>query len=449
MPPTTRSRQPVTYSRKRTKARCAKKPETASSPLRNIEDLEEDITFSEMSHRMLKRARRLSNPEVVSSSSKKQKSSANGHSPSKYETPHPSVLTEAQKFKLNSSKGVPVHPDQFSPLPNAPRMISRTSSRNLKENASRRAPGKNKATLASPYNSRPGSAYSSPKHETMTPAINSSDQQQDNIRYPPKRTLSDTHFNANIPTHSASTSNSPAHSPTKTRRPSAPTPPRPGTWLFSHDVFPGPNSDFDFDFTAALANNPFFFPSSITEVNFNRPPSSLSTYGADSQSQFFDDVQGASTPFRRSFHPSTYPPSMDSDSDSDDGHQALPSFAPHQDRMDVDLTQSSPGMKPRYRERSPWLSDSLISPPASGEWKHPPQFGSGGAYIHPALEDTDLEMTTEQGGDSDDDITLGLGSVPRFGSGEAQDVGFLSPASTDQKHAGELKDLFDSLALCT
>ncbi len=52
--------------------------------------------------------------------------------------------------------------DQLSPLPVAKRIISRTSSRNFKENAGQRG----SRSLASPFNSRPGSRVSSPKRPT-------------------------------------------------------------------------------------------------------------------------------------------------------------------------------------------------------------------------------------------------------------------------------------------
>ncbi|KAJ7150831.1 hypothetical protein C8R43DRAFT_1005334 [Mycena crocata] len=259
-----KARKQVTYAHKRNRSK-ATKIVSASSPLHEIED--SDFYMSHSSPRVLKRARRSSNPEMFTSKKLKASIVTPAGSPSQYyETPYPSALTEEQKFKLNSSRGLPMHPDQFSPLPVA-RPI--TGSRKLKENRTRRIPKKDSASLDSPFNSRPGSACTSP-------------QKPDNFALEHrlfKRTLSDKNYSPNIP-QSASTANSPAHSPARLRRPSAPSPPRPGTWV----------SRFDFVSPA----NPFFLPSATNEIDFNRPPSSLSFYG-DADAQLFDSPAPAYT----------------------------------------------------------------------------------------------------------------------------------------------------------
>ncbi|KAJ7152701.1 hypothetical protein C8R43DRAFT_1106941 [Mycena crocata] len=243
-------------------------------------------------------------------------------SPSQYyETPHPSALTEEQKFKLNSSRGSPMHPDQFSPLP-VVRPI--TGSRKLKENRSRRIPKKDSASLASPFNSRPSSACTSPQKPDFA---------LEHRLF--KRTLSDKNYSPTIP-QSASTTNSPAHSPARLRPPSAPSPPRPA-WV---------SKDMPFNFYSA---NPFFLPSPTNDIDFNRPPSSLSFYG-DADPQLFDIPALMDSAF-------TLGSALADDDDDDD--------AEHRERglpgaMDVDFSW---GLKPAsMRERSPWLSDTAVSP---------------------------------------------------------------------------------------
>ncbi|KAJ6462044.1 hypothetical protein C8R47DRAFT_102816 [Mycena vitilis] len=409
------SRKQITYAHKRNRS----KPTgvvSASSPLPEIEDPDHYMSHTELSRRLLKRARRSSNPEPFSSKKLKPSGvtpsgSPVGSPPSQYyETPHPSALTEEQKFKLNSSRGLPVNPDQFSPLPASHRIFSRTGSRNLKENASHRAHKKGKL-LDSPFNSRPSSTASSPQksHGQSAAAFEKHATQK-----LPKRTLSDTHYNPNIP-QSASTTTSPirAHSPIRARRPSAPSPLRPGHWIPKDTAAIG---SFDFDFHSALVN-PFSLPSTVSDIDFNRPPSSLSCYG-DADSQFFDDVQGISTPATKK---RAYTHMAD---DDDDDELQEPDLTITQDDMDV----VSVGMKViPTRERSPWLSDSLISPPASHEWAHPPQEGA----------------STSQDVDMDDDSSLHLGRAPGF----VPDGG----ASGDGTGVGErdLSHVFDGLALAT
>ncbi|KAJ7842418.1 hypothetical protein B0H13DRAFT_2413701 [Mycena leptocephala] len=424
------SRKQITYAHKRTRSRPPRVV-SASSPLPETDDPDHYTSHAELSQRLLKRARRSSNPEPFSS--KKLKPSgvtpagSQSGSPSQYETPHPSALTEEQKFKLNSSRGLPVHPDQFSPLPVARRITSRTASRNLKENASLRGLKRGKL-LDSPFNSRPSSAASSP--QKTQPVLPSPVSTEHSTHKSFKRTLSDTHYNPNIP-QSASTTNSPthAHSPVRARRPSAPSPLRPGNWLPKETAL----GSFDFNFHSAFVN-PFSLPSSVNDTDFNRPPSSLSFYG-DTESQFFDEVQGSSTPAtkKRAY---TLGSAV---ADEDDEHLE-PDLTITQDAMDIDVPRSA-GMKLiPTRERSPWLSDSLISPPVSQEWKIPPQEG---AYTHAPSQDVDMY----------DEISLGLGLAPDFRAiGPASENAAEEPAShADEPNAGdrELKNMFDGLGLAT
>ncbi|KAF7318379.1 hypothetical protein HMN09_00347000 [Mycena chlorophos] len=389
------ARKQTTYAHKRNRAKPAPAI-SASSPLPDHDtnaNVDEYDTNSQLSSHLKRVRRRSSNPELPLSKRLRSASSKPGPtpaaspaaSPTFFETPHPSVLTEAQKFKLNSSR--PSDPDQISPFPNARSMPTRTSSRNKKENAARRS-GASKKTkfLDSPFNSRPGSATVSPQKMVVASPQKTSF----------KRTLSDTRFNPNVAAQSASMANSPAytHSPIRARRPSAPSPPR-DTFL----------ANLDIELQHALAN-PFFFP---TDVDFNRPPSSLSMYG-DTE-HFFDEAQGVSTP--ASEQPAYRVPPAHIDMDDDDLDEYV-------HPMDVDLPRG-PQLKEFRRERSPWLSDSLISPPNSQEWDRPPQ---DRAYTQSPMHDHDVDM--------DDELGLGMP---------------LGAAFNDAPAGGDLKQMFDGLAI--
>ncbi|KAJ7742158.1 hypothetical protein DFH07DRAFT_1063807 [Mycena maculata] len=396
-------RKQVTYAHKRNRSKPSRIV-SASSPIHEVDDADHSI-----SPRLLKRARRSSNPEVFSSKKLRPSVATPAGSPSQYETPHPSALTEEQKFKLNSSRGLTMHPDQFSPLPVSRPVISGSS--RLKENDSRRI-SKKDMSLHSPFNSRPNSARSSPQKRALTT--------EQRTQKPVKRTLSDTNYNPNIP-QSASTTNSPAHTypPIRIRRPSAPSPPRPGAWSQKEN-------SFNFDFSAL--ETPFFLPSATNDIDFNRPPSSLSFYG-DSDAPLFDDVQAVSTPppMKR-----TYTLGSDID-DEDDEFDREPDLTITQDAMDVDYPFGLKSIP--TRERSPWLSDSLISPPASQDWNRHRQEG---AYAH---SEPDVDM---QDGIS---LGLGLGPAPFVPGGEDEDPVIRAEGATTGD--GELKQMFDGLALAT
>ncbi|KAJ7670356.1 hypothetical protein B0H17DRAFT_1246108 [Mycena rosella] len=386
----------ITYPHKRNRSKPSRIL-PASSPLHEFETSEASVSRSQSSPRPLKRVRRSSNPEFFFPSKLESSIVTPAASTSQFETPYPSALAEEQKFKLKSSRGLPMHPDQFSPLPTAHPVRYRTFSSNLfKENVSRRVPKKD-ASLDSPFNSRPNSACSSPRNRT--PASSSTKQKL------PKRTLSDTNYNPNIP-QSASTTNSPTHSPTRPRRPSAPSPPRPGTWIPKETTF----GNFDFDFHSALAN-PFFLSSATNDIDFNRPPSSLSFYG-ELDSELFDDSQAISTSANTN---RAYPLDSAFEDDDEDFGDGENDRTITQDTMDVDLS---------------------MSPPASQEWTHRPQTG---AYTYSPPEDFDMY----------DDISLGLSLrlaplVPNEEDGASPPVLHTDRGKTRDT---DLKHLFDGLAL--
>ncbi|KAF7311415.1 hypothetical protein MKEN_01043400 [Mycena kentingensis (nom. inval.)] len=382
------ARRQVTYAHKRNRAKPAPGNVSASSPLPDVQSNGGDgsgdsssVLKRRSSDSQLPISKRLRSakqaPVATPSSSPPQAPSV--PSPSFFETPHPSALTEEQKFKLKTTR--PAEPNQVSPFPNVRSLRSRTSSRNQKENASRRGRASKKTKfLDSPFNSRPGSAATSPQKTATNPQSSF------------KRTLSDTQYNPNV-LHSASTTASPAytHSPgLRARRPSAPSPPRPADWMLPHDLEQELQQAF---------SNPFFFP---TDVDFNRPPSSLSMYGDLDADHFFDDAQGVSTPASKT---TAYrQPPMDIEDD----------FA-----MDVDVEATfaavgGPKLKEFRRDRSPWLSDSLISPPNSQEWNRVPQ---NDAYM----------QSPQRMEDDEDALSLSLG--PALGGDH------------------DLKQMFDGLAI--
>ncbi|KAA1468907.1 hypothetical protein DENSPDRAFT_927731 [Dentipellis sp. KUC8613] len=206
------ARRPTTYSHRKKRSK-AQNNVSMSSPLRNTDS--EEIPRSEMSARMKKRARQtinnthfpLSQEQDLAEATRKPKrmkrtpASQNDHGihditlapapllhdftiPLKgsdiasisFQTPHhvnPPKKTPSSSsgFALASS----ALPEPLSPLPRVRRMLSRTSSRNLKENS-----GSIKS-LASPFHSRSASKAGSPKKKkTKKPAF-----------YTKARTLSD------------------------------------------------------------------------------------------------------------------------------------------------------------------------------------------------------------------------------------------------------------------
>jgi hypothetical protein len=172
----------ATYAHKRGRVNAVNK--SSSSPLQDLRE-QDTVSRSEMSRRMLKRSHHSEQAHIISErdSLATQERTSKRLKPTHemsdglpepiivnylhfetgdatFQTPYPSAGTE--QFKLNSSIGQNVPPEKFSPLPVARRILSRTSSRNLKENSSRSSSRR----LASPFSSRPGSAASSPKKNT-------------------------------------------------------------------------------------------------------------------------------------------------------------------------------------------------------------------------------------------------------------------------------------------
>ncbi|KAJ7096126.1 hypothetical protein C8R44DRAFT_889844 [Mycena epipterygia] len=411
------SRKKITYAHKRNRSKPSRVI-SASSPPQEIRDPDHSMSQSELPRGLLKR--RSSNPEAFSSKKLKTAGITPSGSPKHYDTPHPSALIEEQIFMLNSSRGLPVDPDQFSPLPVARRIISRTASSNLKENASLRALKKSKF-CESPFNSRPNSAASSPQKAQLVRALPNSTEQS--TQKPFKRTLSDTNYNPNLPQSVSATNSPPHHSPARIRRPSAPSPSRPVTW-FPKEITIG---SFDFNLHTTYGN-PFSLPSN--NIDFDRPPSSLSFY--DSDAQFFNEAQGISTPAtkKRAY-------TLGSAIAGDDDELYEPDLTITH-AMDVDFASSS-GMKPMpMRERSPWLSDSLISPPASQEWNRAP------------LEGGYTRSPPQDGGMYDVPLDLGVVSEPPvFVPGGEETVETAPHAEEHNVGARDLKSMFDGLGLAT
>jgi hypothetical protein len=189
-----------TYSRRheaRRAARSATKSTALSSPLRDL-PTDEDVSRSELARRLLKRSRRASegafDPQAPESGHPKRTKHAfpdsdpdamtlddfhlvNPNDPSQFQTPLPSQSPE----KTSQSSAKVIAPDDLSPLPVGFR-ISRTSSRNFKENKSKskRCHSRSQAhtrsnsygvPLESPFHSRPSSRTSSPKKAQSKPAI--------------------------------------------------------------------------------------------------------------------------------------------------------------------------------------------------------------------------------------------------------------------------------------
>lgn len=165
----------VTYAHKRRRVQNAGK-RLFSSPLEVLPPDMDDLTRTQMARRMVKRSRRVALVEQLGDENvehirehlaKRIKSTqervsnlepTEGHIEAQddlsLQTPFPS----SQLFH-DSVVPIPLVPEQLSPVPVARRVMSRTSSRNLKENST------HSQVLASPFSSRPGSAASSPKHK--------------------------------------------------------------------------------------------------------------------------------------------------------------------------------------------------------------------------------------------------------------------------------------------
>ncbi|KAJ7150847.1 hypothetical protein C8R43DRAFT_1236070 [Mycena crocata] len=392
-------RKQVTYAHKRSRTKPSQVV-SASSPLQQIEDPDHYMSHAELSRRLLKRARHSFNPEVFSSKRlKSAELTPTALPPESETTSYPPALSEEQKLMLNLS----MHPDQISPVPTPRRTAARIASSSLKENFSFRTL-KNSKALDTPFNSRPSSVAASPDKTHSTPNLTLLSG-----RKLSRRTLSDTNYNPNIP-QSANTANSPFW----IRRPPAPIPLRPDD-IISKELKTLENLDFH----ASLVNP---FPlSPRNAIDFKPPPTSISLHG-ESDSKFFDDMQGSSTPVpkKRSTADAPQEPDLTINQDS---------------AMDVD-TGGGIRLRPfPIRARSPWLSDSLISPPASQEWNRPPQQGS---YTQSSLP---------QNSNLVDEISLGLGLELELDSKDPAEEFVSDSPVKEPPREPDLKQMLDGLAL--
>ncbi|KAF9820869.1 hypothetical protein IEO21_01096 [Rhodonia placenta] len=180
-----KSRKPLTtYSHRRTRVKNTTSEIPKSSPLQAVPSDTEEITLEEMAHRMKKRSRQtalsdttLSRSLAVRDSSKPCKKaklsslvnsddtlssnaaafsyiSTQSLASGQFCTPKPAVCSDQPVLSAADSQERALEPAGFSPLPVAHHLLSRTSSRNLKENSNR--------GLASPFTSRPNSRAGSP-----------------------------------------------------------------------------------------------------------------------------------------------------------------------------------------------------------------------------------------------------------------------------------------------
>lgn len=165
----------VTYAHKRRRVQNAGK-KLLSSPLEVLPPELDDLTRTQMARRMLKRSRRVALAEQLEDKNvehirehlakrikRTQEHVSNVESTGAPIDMHPqdditfqTPFASSQSVR-ESAVTKPLVPEQLSPVPAVKRVMSRTSSRNLKENSS------HSQTLASPFSSRPGSAASSPK----------------------------------------------------------------------------------------------------------------------------------------------------------------------------------------------------------------------------------------------------------------------------------------------
>ena len=181
----------TTYARRKSRSKPQEPSRDAhqSSPLQELPADAQDVTILEMSRRMKKRSRLVlsasqeaSERNIAEPVLKKSKSTGTHDVQSSRDSAPatPALTADALLLPLEATQiddsifttpDIPVKKlvvpgevepstiqDPLSPIPVARRMLSRTSSRNLKENSRR--------NLASPFHSRPGSRPASPFHAT-------------------------------------------------------------------------------------------------------------------------------------------------------------------------------------------------------------------------------------------------------------------------------------------
>ena len=186
MPPS--SRPLTTYSRRHIRRREADSHATQSSPIRALSPDRQDVAFSVMAGRMNKRARLVSrsnnaadddvnttdiDASTESRPSKRKRSILTLEAPAPSSSDYmrdrclpmasqirtPQLAIPSEQFMADSpAVSASVPSERFSPMLVAQRTLSRTTSRNFKENATQLG----SRSLASPFSSRPASRASSP-----------------------------------------------------------------------------------------------------------------------------------------------------------------------------------------------------------------------------------------------------------------------------------------------
>ncbi|KAG6841462.1 hypothetical protein C0991_010887 [Blastosporella zonata] len=434
-----------------------------------------------MSRRMLKRSRR-SWKDTLSGSTRTVEDNAEQNSkkpklkhtiavsPSRgieLQTPHRTILTEEQVFRIESSRGGALPLDyEFSPVPPASslwvskqvpatrgvdrikQVSHKTSSSNLKENAiptfhrssSKSRPGDttlgSSASKSKPKLSTRGASLASPFTSKPSSPLISSTEPLPHADLGLKRPLSDTHYNPNLPSRQTiqaqSTSSSPARTfvdeSMKARRPSAPCASAPLSDAAS--LFSSYKSTATFR-DHILSSSEFFLSGRRNydhPVDFNRPPSQLScNFGYDER--FFGDALEVSTPFgtRQSLGP-TFADSPDStdDEDTDLHHRTL-----HSSDMQITRPLSLPS-----GVLGSWLSDSLISPPT---------LSHNSAYTRQGPFDQDVDIPKSL---ISSESSLGLGENPTIPPSQELSKNFLTCEASDVERCQEpLQELFTKLEL--
>ena len=245
-----------------------------------------------------------------------------------YETPHPTSQSQSEVYKLPSSAGEPISPSDFSPIPT--KTFGNISSTDLKENAGRSLFAREKFNKKKYGKNRsqrgPSRALESPFIPSFPASgdVDADDELNENAN---TRVLSDTYCENllglssgnQIPTRIP-------ESPIKSRRPSAPTPPRISEWRFTQN-----NNASSVDLRLGDASGGGLAQSFSEQekggfgfqrdpkysIDFNRPPSQLSLYDyngsltynssppQEDQDSFSTGIRNESTPFK---HPSLFNP---------------------------------------------------------------------------------------------------------------------------------------------
>ncbi|KAF9266788.1 hypothetical protein L218DRAFT_750604 [Marasmius fiardii PR-910] len=360
-----------------------------------------------------------------------------------YETPHPTASSQSEVYKLPSSVGERMSPSNFSPIPKAPQIIAKTSSTNLKENASAASPFRKdrhpiikKKYTTKKKNTTQTRALESPLYPSSPAVISSRDGTYESS---PEQPMTFAQNPESPPT---------LYKPKSiARRPSAPTPPRKSDWKelkvgiptngSAVDLLHDDKNDTDTRislFTAATSPEEVFHRApNHSPINFNRPPSQLSLYdynrsityspqqGGDG---FFSNIRGESTPFNTIRSPLRSPSwatrffrdggitaisDTDTDSDSSGGGGGVlddsdSDFDMETGKSDSIFSSLKKASRARARShgsgyvtpsedddegseqpsrvpRSPWIDDSLISAPDTRDWRLLPRSARSPRYM--------------------------------------------------------------------